>query len=51
MGLKAKPPNLIQFYSITPKLDIINIQMCTLNVTLNPTTSAIFCISDETTSP
>ena len=37
------------FYSTTPELDIITIQMCTLKVTLNPTTSAIFCISDETT--
>ena len=25
--------------------------MCTLNMTLNPTTSAIFCIPDETISP
>ena len=52
MGLKAKPSNLIRFYSITLELvDIISIQMCTLNVPLNPTTRAIFRISDETISP
>ena len=49
MGPKPKPPNSIQFYSTTPELDVISIQMCTLNVTLNPTTRAIFCISVETT--
>ena len=50
MGLKAKPPNSIQFYSITPKLDIISIQMYTINVTLNPTASPIRRISNETIS-
>ena len=47
MGLKAKPPSLIQFYSITAKLDTTNIQMCTPNVTLNLTTSTIFLIYDK----
>ena len=37
MGLKAKSPSLIQFYSIISKYDVITIQMCTLNIT----TSAI----------
>ena len=50
MGLKARPPNLIQFYSVTPNLDIISIQICTLNVTLYPTTGAIFRISNVTIS-
>ena len=51
MGLKAKPTNLIQFYSNTPKLDIIRIQMCSQNVTLNLTTNAIFHIYGEAISP
>ena len=53
MGLKAKPPNLIRFCSITPELvHIISSQMCTqLNMTLNSTTRAIFRISHEIISP
>ena len=46
MELKAKRPNSIQFYSITPEFDIISIKMCTLNVTLNPATNAIFGTCD-----
>ena len=34
MGSKVKPPNLIHFYSITPELDAISIQMS--HATLNP---------------
>ena len=51
MGLKTNLSNLIPFYSITPELDIVCIQMDTLNMTLNFTTSGIFRISDETISP
>ena len=47
MELNAIHPNLMPFYSIAPELDITSIQMYTLYVALNPTTSAIFCIYDE----
>ena len=38
--LKAKSPNLIQFYPIIPKLDITSLQMCTLSMTLKALTNA-----------
>ena len=39
MGLKAKPPNLIQIYPIISESAIISSQMCTLNMTQNSTTT------------
>ena len=48
MRLKEKRPKLMPFYSINPE---ISIEMCALSTTLNPATSAIFRIFDETTEP
>ena len=61
--MKQKCNNSFKYYetgSKTPEFDNIllnhsriqiSIQMGTLNMTLNSTTSAIFCISDESISP
>ena len=47
MGLKANPQIWCNSIQSLQNYITISIQMCTRNVILNPTTSAIFRISDE----